>query len=170
MPWIGQIPSAGRRHSTGNKTGEPSAFPSYAKECRCHSVRAGTEAGKQECLQIKCFYLHGVPDGTGQRTSRQSQTVFKHNFLILFCGYLFLNFIQTVLPTPVWCCGKVQPNILKVFENITIHWYGSFIEYSICTVPQSSSSSSSSLMKPAHNFASSWTTWWTRTCHLLSCH
>lgn len=32
------------RQSTGNKTGEPSAFPSYAKECHCDSVRAGTKS------------------------------------------------------------------------------------------------------------------------------
>lgn len=40
MPGIGQIHLVGRLHSTGNKTGEPSAFPLYAKECLCDSVRA----------------------------------------------------------------------------------------------------------------------------------
>lgn len=49
----------------------------------------------KECLQINCFYLHRVPDGwgsphwTAQRKMRQSQTVFKHDFLILFCGFPF---------------------------------------------------------------------------------
>lgn len=93
---------------TGNEPGEPSAFPSHAKECHCDSTGWHTE-----CLQIHCFYLHGVPDGwalphwTVQRVD---------NTLIIF------HIIQSVFSLPVWCCRKVQPNTFKYLQILQNVW------------------------------------------------
>lgn len=56
-------------HSTGNKPGEPSAFPSHAKECHCDRARARTKG----YLKISCVYLSVVPNDRVCQTRQNRQ-------------------------------------------------------------------------------------------------
>lgn len=76
MPGIGQIIGLAGDKARETRTGEPSAFPSNAKEC--DSVRAGT---KSVC---KSIVFNSTESQTGGSASTQrerfAQVVFKNNF------------------------------------------------------------------------------------------
>lgn len=97
MPGIGQIIGLAGDKARETRTGEPSAFPSNAKEC--DSVRAGT---KSVCKLIVFTAMESQTGGSAstereRKRERDSQILFKNNLPVDVCFYI----TPAVLSAPV---------------------------------------------------------------------